>query len=409
MLVRNLLRTTPISQINDPNVPLYQALAGLWDGPASDTGVTVNQTTALRVMAVFSCVRLIAETAAALPLKTYSGDGPDRAEMKLASERYIWDRPNGEQTQQTFWEQAFASALIDGNAFINTPRDRLRRIGELWVVNPASVEIDRDKAGSLVYIVDGVTMTRDDIVHVPAFSAPGSVRGLSPIGQARQAIGLSIAAETFGAKLFGQGSIPGGLLMSEAPMTEEQAKALKSRWDALHRGVSNAWSVAVLDSGAKFQQLTIPPEDAQFIETRRFQLAEIARLYRVPPHLIADVERSTSWGTGIEEQNLAFIQYTLLPWLRRFEQAITQSLLPVRPRYARFVLDGLLRGDTDARVAYYGRGRRDGWLSANDVRRLEDMPPIEGGDEYLRTPTGSAPNETPLKHEAEETQDDAID
>lgn len=398
MLMRNLLRAgTPLSKINDPNTPLYEAMTGIWDAPPTDAGASVTQQSALRVMAVYACVRLIAETAAALPLKTFSGEGPDRNEVKADQDRFIWARPNPEQTQQTFWEQAFGSALIDGNAFLNTARDRIGRIAELWVVNPTKVRIERSKSGNLVYVVDEIAMTGQEIVHIPAFSAPGTTRGLSPIGQARQAIGLSLAAETFGARLFGKGSIPAGLLKTKASMTEDQATALKARWESMHSGVRNSWSIAVLDADADFQALTIPPEDAQFLETRRFQLSEIARLYRVPPHLIADVERSTSWGTGIEQQNLAFIQFTLLPWLRRFEQVIRDELLPDPNRYARFVVDGMLRGDSRSRVNYYSAGRRDGWLSANDIRRLEDMPLIDGGDDYLRTPTGAAPNDDALE------------
>lgn len=379
--------------LEDPSTPLAQALMGVVDGGTVDAGVAVTPASAMRVMAVFACIRLIAETCAALPLKTYTGDGPERSEVKLAAERYVWERPNSEQTQQVFWEQAFASALSDGNTFINTPRDALGRIAELWLVNPARVNIVRTRDGEKRYEIEGDrTRTPDEIVHVPAFTLPGRDRGLSPIGQARQAIGLSLAAEQFGARFFGAGSIPSGIISTKAKLDQPQAERLKARWRELHAGAGKAWDIAVLDADAEFHQLTIPPEDAQFLETRRFQLSEIARLYRVPPHLIADVERSTSWGTGIEEQNLAFVQYTLLPWLRRFEQAITAWLLPVRPRYARFVLDGLLRGDAASRITYYAAGRRDGWLNVNEIRALEDRPRIEGGDTYLQTPVGASPN-----------------
>lgn len=387
MLLRNALeaRSTPLSSINDPNTPLYQALTGMMDGVPVASGVTVTQESGMRVMAVFACVRIIAETIASLPVKTFNGEGADRAELKLPSEQYIWGEPNPEHTKQVFWEQTIGAALVDGNSFTNTARTRAGTIGELYPVNPNTVHIERTKAGDLAYEVAGdKTHTRETMIHIPAFSLPGQLRGLSPIGQARQAIGLSLAAEEFGARLFGNGTNLGGLITADKDVSEDTAKAWKARWRELYGGLGKAHDIAVLGGGAKFQTLTIPPEDAQFLETRRFQLSEIARLYRVPPHLIADVERSTSWGSGIEEQNIAFLAYTLLPWIRRFEQAITKWMLPIRPHYAQFKVDGLLRGDTKTRYMAYQLGRAGGWLSINDIRRLEDLPPIENGDDYLQ-------------------------
>lgn len=387
MLLRNALdaRSTPLSSINNPNVPLYQALTGMMDGAPVASGVTVTQESGMRVMAVLACVRLIAETIASLPLKVYSGQGTNRVELHEPSEAYIWNQPNPDQTPQVFWEQSLGAALTDGNAFINTARTQAGTIGELHPVNPNTVRIDRTRAGEIVYEVAGdKTHTRETITHVPAFSLPGQLRGLSPIGQARQAIGLSLAAEEFGARLFGNGTNLGGVITADGAISEDVAKSWKARWREMYGGLSKAHEIAVLGNGARFQSLTMPPEDAQFLETRRFQLSEIARLYRVPPHLIADVDRSTSWGAGIEEQNIAFIAYTLLSWARRFEQAISTRLLPMPNRYARWEFTGLLRGDSKARNDSYRIGRTNGWLSINDVRRLEEMPPIEGpgGDDY---------------------------
>lgn len=400
-MLRDLIRRqdTPVSQLNNPNVPLYQALTGLLDGPASDAGVTVSTTSAMRLTAVYACVRLIAETIAAMPLKTYTGDGPDRREARLPAERVIWDRPNPEQTRQTFWSQVLVSLLLDGNAFVNTARDGLGRVAELWVLDPTLVSIGRTEAGERVYEVSGSgTLTPREIVHIPGILLPGAVRGLSPIGQARQALGIAIAAEKLGARLFGSGTLLGGILEVDADLSgkEHVVQALQERFASMNAGLANSHRVAVIDNGAKFRPLGLPPEDAQFLESRRFQVAEIARLYGVPPHMIGDVERSTSWGTGIEQQNIGFVQYTLQPWIIRIEQAITAYLLP-RPRYAKFTVDGLLRGDVATRIAYYGAGRRDGWLTPNQIRALEDMPPREdpAGDQYLDTPTGAAPNRAP--------------
>lgn len=394
-MLRDLIarRDTPVSQINNPNMPLYQALSGIADGSPVRSGVVVTSESALRVMAVYACVRLIAETIAALPLHVYEGDGPVRTVVKAAEDRYIWDAPNVEMTRQVFWEQIIASALLDGNAFILTLRNGLGTISEIWPLDPNTINPRRASSGELVFEQwSGPTLTMDDITHIPAFTLPGRLRGLSPIGQAREAIGLSLAAEEFGARLFGNGTLIGGVIETDSDLSANggaAARAIQSRWEQRNAGLQNAHRVTVIDNGGKFRQVGLPPEDAQFIETRRFQISEIARLYRVPPHMIADVERSTSWGSGIEQQNIAFVSYTLLAWIRRFEQAITKSLLPRRDRYALFNVGGLLRGDTHTRNASYTAGRNGGWYSINEIRAFEDKPPIEGGDDPFR-PLNSA-------------------
>ncbi len=376
------LSWTPLSGINNPNMPLYSALTGLLDGTPGDSGVTVTTTSAMRVMAVYAAVRLIAETIAALPGHVFDGEGANRVIVRAPGEAHVWAQPNPEMGLQTFYEQMIGSALLDGNAFAALERNRAGAVAEQWPLPPARVSINRTSTGARVFeMSSGRTLTDAEVFFVPAFSLAGEMRGLSPIGVARQAIGLSVAAERFGARFFGGGSIPAGLIQAKKALNAEQASALKARWRAM---VSGAWDVAVLDADATFQQLTIPPEDAQFLETRKVQLSEIARLYRVPPHLIADVEKSTSWGTGIEEQNIAFVQFTLLPWIRRFEQGITAKLLTSGGRYFRWSLDGLLRGNTAQRTAAYTAGRNGGWLSINDIRRLEDLPLIPNGDDYLQ-------------------------
>lgn len=380
-------RDISITNINDPRQPLYQALTGWLDGPTISSGVTVNQQTAMRVITVNACVKLIAESIAALPLQTFNRGDDGRTPIRVPRESYVWDQPNPEMTPMEFWEQLFGSLLLDGNAFAEKVQNRAGQIVELWPIEPLGVEVEYDSDGRKVFTIGSRTYDSRTIWHVPAFRRPQMPRGMSPIAAAREGVGLSIASERLAAKFFGQGSVLSGLINVEADLSgkPEVVQALIAGWNHAHAGTNNAYSVGVLDNSASFTQLSIPPEDLQFMEARKFQVVEICRLYQVPPHMVADVERSTSWGTGIEQQGIQFVTYSLLRWVRRTEQSISKFLLPTRERYARWNLDALLRGDSVARGGFYAQGRQGGWLSINDIRRLEEMPPIPGpgGDDYL--------------------------
>jgi HK97 family phage portal protein len=214
------------------------------------------------------------------------------------------------------------------------------------------------------------------------------VCGVSPIRLARQGIGLALAAEEYGARCSPTARSPPASCRPTSGSTSPQPTDSR-RWEAKAKGIANAHKAVVLDSGAKFQQLTIPPEDAQFIETRRFQISEVARIFGVPPHMLMDTEKSTSWGTGIEQQGIGFVVYTLRPWLTRVEQRLTKMLRPNNV-FAKYSVEGLLRGDTQGRYAAYAQGRQWGWLSINDIRKLEDLPPVDGGDAYI-TPLNMQP------------------
>lgn len=399
MLIRNALTRAAVPHpdplaVNGSATTLYESLLpALW-GESTDSGAMVSVDTAMRLPTLFRCIELLSSVVASLPLKTYRGDGDSRIEIKLDSDRIVWGDPNPEMERQTFWEIVIAAILANGNAYINTVRDGAGgRIVELWPVHPSRVEIRRNKAGAKVFIVDrDREWSAAEVLHIPGFGTDG-LYGLSKVGNVRQSLGINIAAEQFAARLFGAGGQLGGIIKTKKPLnTQEQADAIKANWRAKHAGVSKSWDIAVLDADSDYIPTMVPPEDAQFLDTRKFQDVQIAGLFGVPPHLVGLVDVSTSWGTGIEQQNIQFINYTLRPLATRLEQAITRRLLPPMTRYARFNFEGLLRGDTSARIAYYGAGRTQGWLSANDVRRKEDMPPIESGDEYQQTPTGAAPN-----------------
>jgi HK97 family phage portal protein len=275
--------------------------------------------------------------------------------------------------------------LLWGNAYLWLGRNQLGQIAELWPIHPSRVKAGRTSAlGRKVYQVDGGEQphTDDTILHLPAFGYDG-VCGVSPIRIAREGIGLALAAEEYGAKLFGSGSLATGILQTEQRLTPEQADVLQARWKAKRSGLGSAHETIVLDRGAQFTQLTIPPGDAQFIESRRFQIAEVARMFGVPPHMLMDTEKSTSWGTGIEQQGIGFVVYTLRPWLTRTEQRISRILKP-EPVYARFSVEGLLRGDAAQRAAFYTSMFNIGALSTNEIRALEERGPVDGGDTRYR-------------------------
>lgn len=395
MLGRLLFRDQGLSTVRDPDSRLMQALLG-FDGAPTHAGPSVNADTALRISTVYACVTLIAGTIGALPRKVYRrrADGT-REELRLPGDRILWGAPNDELLGVPFWETVVSHLLLRGNGYIGTDRNDLGRPVALFPLDPRRIAPTRDPdTGAKLFVVDGARRAEPDgVLHIPGFGTDG-LQGLSPISQARQSLGLTLAAEEFGARFFGNGSTLSGILTSDRAMSEDEAKRNEASWRKAHGGRRNAWKVAVLDGGLKWQSVGVPPQDAQYLELRKFQRAEICAIFRVPPHMIGDVERSTSWGTGIEQQAIGFITYTLLPWLRRIEEAVTERLLSQENRYFRFDVDGLLRGAQRDRYDAYRLGREAGFLSVNDIRRLEDLPPVDGGDDFLQ-PLNYAPLGSP--------------
>lgn len=383
-----MLRGNPRAQVESPAVPLTSTtLLDFLSGPKVHAGVAVTEKSSLGMPAVWRAVNLIAGTAASLPLHAYRQDGDVRQPVLTGNAAELLDNPHPDMTPFELWELAYGSLCLWGNTYFHKLRDQTGRLRELWWIAPNRVRAGRSSVdGSKVYELDGNLddpHTDDTILHIPGFGYDG-ICGVSPIRLARQGIGLALAAEEFGARLFGSGSLASGILQTEQRLDQASADALKARWKAKVSGLGNAHDVAVLDHGAKFQQLTIPPEDAQFIESRRFQVAEVARMFGVPPHMLMDTDKSTSWGTGIEQQTIGWVVFTLRPtYLTRVEQRLTKMLRP-QAVYARYSLEGLLRGDSAARAEFYTKLWTLGVLSTNDIRRLEDMPPVEGGDVRYR-------------------------
>lgn len=371
---------------------------------ATWAGSYVSDYTAMQHLTVWSCVSIISDAVGMLPLHAYRpgptvGSAPTRIETPRVMlqphaelDRYEWD-------VRMLW-----SLLMRGNAYgwIIERDPRTFAPTQIEPVHPDSVRIVRDPQTFAVSYVVGqsrpVEVSPNDMMHVRGLVLPGSTAGLSPVEYARQTIGIGLSATEFGARLFGDGGFPGGVLSAEGNLDADTAAEYQDRWEEAHGGRSRR--VAVLGGGLKWQAVQLAPEESQFLETRKFTRSEIAGFYRVPPHLIGDVDRSTSWGTGIEEQGSQFVTFTLGPWLHRLELAWTRQFAPVGI-YARYNADALLRGKTLERFQAYTLARQGGWMNVDDVRAKEEMGPLpEGkGEDYLQPlnyapipPGGGAPD-----------------
>jgi HK97 family phage portal protein len=362
-------------------------------------GKPVNEHTAMQITAVYSCVRILAETVAGLPLHVYKYNDSGGKEKYLQHPLYklLHDEPNSEMTSFSFRETLMTHLLLWGNAYAQIIRNARGEIIALYPLMPNKMTVDRDKTGRLFYLYqrsteDAPTLGKDnmvyldpsDVLHIPGLGFDGLV-GYSPIAMAKNAVGLSMATEEYGAKFFANGATPGGVL--EHPGTIKDPQKIKESWNAAYQGSANSHRVAVLEEGMKYQQIGVPPEQAQFLETRKFQINEIARIFRIPPHMLADLEKSSF--SNIEQQSLEFVKYTLDPWVVRWEQTMCRSLLMQSEKpivFIKFNVDGLLRGDYASRMNGYATARQNGWMSANDIRELENLDriPVElGGDLYL--------------------------
>ena len=363
------------------------------------SGKPVNERTAMQTTAVYACVRILAEAVASLPLHVY--EYQDDGGKKLVHDHPLYyllhDEPNPEMTSFVFRETLMSHLLIWGNAYAQIIRDGAGRVLGLYPLLPDKMDVQRDDKGNIYYVYSrnsdenpmfkeygNIRLKAEDVLHIPGLGFDGLI-GYSPIAMAKNAVGMTLACEEYGASFFANGANPGGVL--EHPGVLKDPSKVRESWNSVYRGVNNAHKIAVLEEGMKYQQIGIPPEEAQFLETRKFQINEIARLYRIPPHMVGDLDKSSF--SNIEQQSLEFVKYTLDPWVIRWEQSLQRSLLLPGEKGKYFIklnVDGLLRGDYQSRMNGYAVGRQNGWFSANDIREMENMNPIpdeEGGNMYL--------------------------
>ena len=364
----------------------------------STSGKAVTERSAMQMTAVYSCVRILAEAIAGLPLHLYRYT-PDGSKVKAVDHPLyllLHDEPNPEMSSFVFRETLMTHLLLWGNAYAQIIRNGKGEVVALYPLMPNRMSVDRDAHGQLYYTYtrasdEAKTMTGttvllppSDVLHIPGLGFDGLV-GYSPIAMAKNAIGLAIATEEYGAKFFANGAAPSGVL--EHPGTIKDPSRVREAWMSQFGGSANSGKVAVLEEGMKYTPISISPEQAQFLETRKFQINEIARIFRIPPHMVGDLEKSSF--SNIEQQSLEFVKYTLDPWVIRWEQSIQRALLRPEEKkryFAKFNVEGLLRGDYQSRMNGYAVARQNGWMSANDIRELENLdriPAEAGGDLYL--------------------------
>ena len=394
----------------------------------STSGKQVNERTSMQMTAVYSCVRILSEAVASLPLNVYryTDTGGKEKAFDHPLYRLLHDEPNPEMSSFIFRETLMTHLLLWGNAYAQIIRNGKGEVIALYPLMPDRMTVDRDSNGGLYYkyrksnddaptMESGVvSLAPSDVLHVPGLGFDGLV-GYSPIAMAKNAIGLAIAAEEYGSKFYANGAAPSGVL--EHPGTLKDPTRVRDSWNSTFGGSTNSHKVAVLEEGMKYTPISISPNEAQFLETRKFQINEIARIFRVPPHMVGDLEKSSF--SNIEQQSLEFVKYTLDPWVIRWEQALYRTLLSEEEKktyFFKFNVEGLLRGDYQSRMQGYATARQNGWMSANDIRELEDLDRIPaelGGDLYLINgnmlpleSAGAFANISPTTTEKEETNEE---
>jgi HK97 family phage portal protein len=405
--------TTPLSGINDPSQEMYQALVNLSEGIVLGAGIpelpSITVDTAVRLTAVYRAVQILC-TPATLPLDLFERDDRgNRREIMYPEDRAWWGRPNPAMTREAFWKTSFAHNALGGNTYHLMFYGGDGRVGERWPIHPNRVRVYQDRETFEKWFeVDGRWIGRDaasaeagssdpKILHTTNLSLDG-VNGVGPIQAQRMALQLGRAMEEHSGRRLSNGGVPAGIIQTDADMSDEDGQAkiakLRESWNKMHRGVKNAGRVAILDNGAKFQAISLSNADLQFLEQRRFQVQEIARMFGIPPHLLADSSNSTSWGSGLEEQGRALIIYTLSDYTTRFEATDRDYLNYVRrpsaaPKYVRWNYGGLLRGSTLQRYQAYGLAYNR-WLTRGDIRRLEDLPTTPEDDLWGEPDGGAA-------------------
>jgi len=364
----------------------------------STAGQNITEYTAMQMTAVLCCVKILSEAVAQLPLHTYRymPDGSKTKAMDHPLYQVLHDEPNEEMTSFVFRETMMAHLLLWGNAYAQIIRNGRGETVGLYPLLPDRMIVDRDEKGHLYYqyytsnkdvptMGDGTVILKpSDVLHIPGLGFDGLL-GYSPIAMAKNAIGIASACEQFGASYFANGAAPGAILTH--PNVLKNPQKIRDAWNTAFRGPANSNKVAVLEEGVTYTPITVNPSEAQFLQTRKFQINEIARIFRVPPHMIGDLEKSSF--SNIEQMSLEFVMYTLDPWIIRWEQGIHKALFTPEEKkkmFVKFSVDGLLRGDYVSRMNGYAIARQNGWMNGNEIRELEGqdrIPEKEGGDLYL--------------------------
>jgi HK97 family phage portal protein len=363
------------------------------------SGVNINSKTAFEVVAFWSAVSLISDTIATLPVDSYIRQDGNRRPYRP---RPAWvDQPDVDMTRQAHYQQVLVSLLVSGNSYTRIFRNAAGDVVNLVALDPDTVTVRRSALGRKIFLVEneGETLTSDEIIHITDLITPGSLVGLSRVERLKEAIGLSSAMQSFASRFFGTGATTQGIIEFPGNLTPDQAKQLRDGFDSAHRGFRRAHKTGVLSGGASYKQTTVPNDAAQFLESRRFSVEEIARAFNIPLSMMG-VPGAQSYAST-EQNAIQFVVHTLRPFIEKLEWAYSR-LLPVEA-FLKFNVDGLLRGDFSTRISAYSVGLQAGFMSVNDVRRLEDLSPTEGGDQYRVPLANIALTDTNLVAENEKT------
>jgi HK97 family phage portal protein len=373
--------------------------AGFDNEVVNPSGVNITSNTAFEVVAFWSAVSLISDTIATLPVDSYIRQDGTRRPYRP---RPAWvDQPDVDMTRQAHYQQVLVSLLVNGNSYTRVFRNGNGDVINLVCLDPSTVEVRRSALGRKIFIVTGEdkTLTSDDIIHITDLIQPGALVGLSRVERLKEALGLSSAMQSFAARFFGTGATTQGIIEFPGNLTPEQAKNLRDGFDSAHRGFRRAHKTGVLSGGASYKQTTVPNDAAQFLESRRFSVEEIARAFNIPLSMMG-VPGASSYAS-VEQNGIFFVTHTLRPYIEKMEWAYSR-LLPVEA-FLKFNVDGLLRGDFNSRITAYSTGLQAGFMSVNDVRKLEDMSPTDGGDQYRVPLANIALTDTGLVAQNEKT------
>lgn len=390
----------PFRSLFEKRIDSHELYQWLTRGNQSVSGQSVTEASAMRVAAVYSCVSLISGTLATLPLHIYERVGEtDRRRRSDHPVAIVFQKPNRNQSRVDFLQQMQASLLLRGNAYAYVVWERGQRGNrpvQMWPLHPDLVTVEQNNDMSLRYRVrrrddsPEVVLPQDNVFHVRGLSSNGYM-GRSVLADARDVVGIAQATQESAGTFWAHGGGPDVALRHPKVLSDKAKKSLEEHFAVTYGGNDGQRRVAVLEEGMEITPLSITKRDAQFLETRQFQRTEICGMFQVPPHMIGDTEKSTSWGTGIEQQQIGFLQYTMRRWLVTWEQAIWQQFIEQEQSfYPEFMVEGLLRGDFKAQMDGYGLAIDKGIYSVNDVRRKLNEPPVEGGETHWR-PLNMAP------------------
>ena len=353
--------------------------SGIEAGIESNAGVAINGKNAFEIVAFFSAVSLISDTISTLPVDSFIRLDGDR---KVYRPKPAWvDQPDVDTTRQAHYGSVVTSLLVHGNSFTRVFRDSNGEVVNLVVLDPTTVEVKRSAIGRKMFVVTGEPkpLTSDEVIHIIDLAEPGALLGVSRVHKLKDALGVASALQAYAARFFGQGATTQGIIEFPGALTQEQAKNLVDGFDSRHRGWRKSHKTGVLSGGAKYVSTSVSNDQAQFLDSRRFAVEEMARAFNIPLHMMG-IPGTASYAS-VEQNNLQFISHTLRPILEKIEWSYSK-LLPTPAAFIKFNFNALLRGDLQSRMNAYSVGTQAGFMSVNDVRRLEDLSPVADGNQF---------------------------